>query len=164
MGHDDPQLGEADRDLVHQQRVGVPQRRIAYRRCSLMEQDRQAEALGERVDRERRLAKRVEDLVVGRELDASETELLAAAFDLLEHGGTLGVDGHEADPAARGRRAELRRALVDARRVGRQAGGGERIVDGDVEDDRDVAPAPSQRHGRPTSWSRPLAGPGATCG
>ena len=52
--HHDAKLREADRDLVHEQRVREAQRRVPDGRGALVEKDRQAVTLGEPVDAQRR--------------------------------------------------------------------------------------------------------------
>src|SRR5262249_24900867 len=69
--------------------------------------------LGARVDAERVSTERIEALVIGPELDSTQSELMDAPLDLLDHVTLVRVDRHESDQFLRVAAHELRGLLVD---------------------------------------------------
>ena len=89
-------------------------------------------ALGELVDAQRRLAERIEDLVVRAELDPLQAEVGARPLELVLGAVDLGMDREEADPASGRRCDELGDRVVEAA-VDARAVAGDREGDGHVD-------------------------------
>ena len=89
--------GKRHGNLVHDQRVGIADRCATHGAGALMEQDRQSAFLGVRVNGAGRIAQGFKILVVWRQLDPSELQVIDTAVDFVKSVGIPGVDGDEAD-------------------------------------------------------------------
>ena len=112
----DPQLREAQRDLVEQDRPCLEQRPGAREGRALVDQHRQLEPLERLADTQERRTERLDVLVDRPQLAAHETEVALHPLELVERGPERRVDRPEADQPSRGRARRTTRRSRSGRR------------------------------------------------